>query len=159
MQNRGYRPTSDTNVFIDDNRESQDKLIKIYYCLHSKLNVDVMKTLIRDMENSNLYHAIIVYAEVITSSCKRILENMMRFVFETWNLFELQYDITKHSLYSPHYLATHDEIKALKTARLNIKDLPVLLKNDAVVRYFNFKKGDVIKIDRKNGITAYRIIK
>ena len=36
---------------------------------------------------------------------------------------------------------------------------PVLLSTDPVSRYFNFKKGDIIKIIRKYDIITYRIVK
>ena len=37
--------------------------------------------------------------------------------------------------------------------------IPFLLKTDPIVRYFNFEKGDIIKVIRKDNYISYRIVK
>ena len=37
--------------------------------------------------------------------------------------------------------------------------LPIILKTDPVVKYLNFKKGDILKVTRKSDYIHYRIVK
>jgi DNA-directed RNA polymerase subunit H (RpoH/RPB5) len=152
LHRRGYDKIDDDNLIYRQN----DSIIKVFCCLHSKLNIDKIRSFIQELEQSNIFHTIIIYDNVITSSCKKILEHMVRFTFETFHIREMSFDITEHMYYNPHEKMTHDEIRNLKN---DIKNFPVLLKTDPVCRYFAFKKGDIIRIKRRNGIIIYRLIK
>ena len=63
----------------------------------------------------------------------------------------LAFDITKHKLVPPHIkIKNNSEIEQIKK---NLKidslyKLPVLLKTDAVSKFYHFRKGDLIKIIR-----------
>jgi len=65
-------------------------------------------------------------------------------------------NITKHSLVPKHSLLTNEEVDELK---LEVNKLPLILRKDPVIRWYNFKPGGVCKIDRKNGSIFYRLIK
>lgn len=132
-----------------------ESLIKVFFCMHSKLNIDRIRSYIQDLEQSSIFHTIIVYDNVITSSCKKILEHMVRFTFETFHIREMSFDITQHKYYNPHEKMSIEETRNLKDS----KNFPVLLRTDPVSRYFAFQKGDIIRVRRRNGIIIYRIIK
>lgn len=62
----------------------------------------------------------------------------------------LMIDITKHQLVPKHELVTEDEKKTLKK---NLKlthynQLPTLLTSDAVARFYHFRRGQVVRIER-----------
>ena len=63
----------------------------------------------------------------------------------------LSFDITKHKLVSPHIkITSKNEISRIKK-ELKIDSLiklPVLLRTDAVAKFYHFRKGDLIKIIR-----------
>jgi DNA-directed RNA polymerase I, II, and III subunit RPABC1 len=149
---RGYTQTDDDSLVYRKN----NSLIKVFFCLHSKLNIDRIRAFIQELEQTNIFHTIIIYDNVITSSCKKILEHMVRFTFETFHIREMSFDITEHVYYNPHEKLTNDEIRQFKD---DVKNFPILLRTDPVCKYFAFQRGDIIRIRRKNGIIIYRIIK
>lgn len=150
---RNYRYEAE-DLYKDD---KNDVFVKIFYCLHTKLNIDILKNYIQFLEEHHFTHSIIVHDQIITSSSKKILENMVRFQFETFHLDELQFDITQHILYCPH--SKLNDIEKKKINKDIVKNLPILLHNDPICRYFDFRRGDIIKIQRKNGLIIYRIVK
>ena len=65
-------------------------------------------------------------------------------------LSRLQFNITKHQLVPSHTLVTDDELNLLrKTYNLtNLSQLPKMSKDDPISKYYNFKVGQVCKIER-----------
>ena len=151
LSRRGYE-CIDTDDMVFSNSLSS---IKVFICYNSKLNIERIRSYIQILETKQIFHTIIIYDDVITSSCKKILEHMIRFTFETFHINEMLYDLTEHKFYNRHEKLSSDEIKMLK----DTKYFPILLRSDPVSRYFFFQKGDVIRIFRKNGIIIYRIVK
>jgi len=149
MRKRGYMKV-DECLYENDMGK-----VKIFFCKYSKLNIEKIKQYLQELEMANIVNAIIIYDDVITSSCKKILECMVRFTFETFTCNEMQYDLTEHILYSPHEKLSKEQVSHLGCT----KKFPILLKSDAVCRYFHFQKGNVIRITRKNGIVIYRIVR
>jgi len=148
MKDRGYHKKSDDELIYENEKNNH---IKIFFCMQSKVNIEMMKKYINELNLCNVYHSIIIYSQTITSSAKKILEHIVKFCFETFHIDELQYNITKHVLYSPHEKIEYKD-------KLN-KKIPIIFKTDPVCRYFNFDKGNVIKIIRKNGMIVYRIVR
>lgn len=153
LNKRQYNVIDDEQMIFENPQTNQ--FIKVFLCLYSKLNIERIKAYIQDLEQSNIRHCIIIYEDVITSSCKKVLEYMVRFEFETFQLNEMQYDLTKHCLYNPHEKLSMDEIKSIEST----KQFPIILKSDPVCRYFHFQRGDVIRVRRKDGIIVYRVVR
>jgi DNA-directed RNA polymerase subunit H (RpoH/RPB5) len=152
LSNRGFFE-KEKDIFQNDKEE----LLKIFYCIHMKVNIEIVKNYLQNLEELGIYHCIIVYNQMITSSTKKIFENMIQFEFEIFHLDELQYDLTEHILYYPHIKLKNEEKQQI--SKNIIKHLPIILQTDPVSRYFHFKKGDIIKIIRKGSIIVYRIVK
>ena len=64
-------------------------------------------------------------------------------------------DITTHRYFSPHEKIEGEEEQQIREKYGD--NLPKLFANDAVVCFFGFNIGDIIKITRKDGI-VYRLI-
>jgi DNA-directed RNA polymerase I, II, and III subunit RPABC1 len=152
LMDRGYHFNESEKIYM----KNDDKL-KYFICIHMKVNIDIVKQYIQELEQLEIYHCIIIYNQMITSSTKKIFEHMIKFTFEIFHLDELQYNITKHVLYFPHSKLSNEEIKKIKSNIL--KHLPIIFKSDPVCRYFSFEKGDVIKIIRANQTIIYRIVR
>lgn len=77
----------------------------------------------------------------------------------------LQFNITKHNLVPKHSEVDKEELeKLLNTYNIpNIYHLPLISKDDVIVKYYNFKAGTVLKIERISQTSAihrfYRIVK
>lgn len=74
-------------------------------------------------------------------------------------VFVKEIDITKHSLVPKHeLLSVKEKEELLKKYGINLRQLPRILENDAIVKFLNAKTGDVIKITRNSetaGETVY----
>ena len=64
----------------------------------------------------------------------------------------MKVSITKHYLVPKHEKVPDSE----KFDKKIIDKLPILLKTDPISRFYGFKKGDLIKISRKNNYIFYR---
>jgi DNA-directed RNA polymerase subunit H (RpoH/RPB5) len=98
----------------------------------------------------------IVYQNLITSSAKKAIEHLQDYTMELFEKKELQFNPTRHRLYCPHTKLPKD---SLEVPVGQVPLLPVLLRTDMIARYFHFKRGDVIRVQRKNQSLAYRVVK
>lgn len=152
---RGYIFINKENdVYVYSNESKQ---LVVWFFFNEKLNIDAIKDFIIVLEQMKIKHGIIIYSGNVTSSTKKILEQMYKYKIELFSSSEFKYCLTDHMYYAPHRrlksLESEDIIKRFGSG------LPVILKTDPVSRYFNFSKNDIIEIIRKNGSTAYRIVK
>ena len=130
----------------------------IYLCEREKLNIDGLKEVIETLQSFQIKKCLLVYKSMMTASSKKALDHMFDYDIELWNLSELQYNLTKHSLYIPHERLRDSEI-AKCIQEIDIPRLPKISKNDPVVRFFGWKRNYVLRIHRKDGSIAYRIVK
>ena len=137
--------------------DNDDKQIVIFKNDLDKLNIDYIKEYIKILSDNKLKHAIIIYKNEITPSAKKVIQNLFQFTIEMFKVDELMFNLTKHRLYNKHIRLNDDDKKDfIKKYGVQI---PVILVTDPVSRYFNFKKGDIIKIERKNDVVSYRIVR
>ncbi len=123
----------------------------------AKLNINVIKEYIKVIEELQINRVIIVFSGVITSSAKKVIENLFHIKIELFSNQELLFNITTHKLYRPHTQVVEPELSLLKK-KYGVK-LPILLRTDPVARFHGFEKGDLIKITRKEGFISYRYVK
>jgi len=156
LDKRGYnfKQQIDKNLTL---YEKKNELIIVWFFDIDKLNIDYIKEFIAILENKNYKHGIIIYQNYITSSTKKVLENLYKFTIELFLLKEFQYDMTDFKYYCPHKKLSMEEAKLIKEQFKN--NLPYILKTDVICRYFFFQKHDIIKITRRNQSIAYRIVK
>jgi len=161
LERRGYEKQievateNNTRAFLFSHATRSDVLV--WYFCYDKMNIDSIKEFIHLLENQQIKHGIIVYQNTITTSTRKVIENLFQFRIELFELKEFQYDLTQFRYFCPH-----DVLEPATMADMRKKfgsSLPSLLRTDPVVRYYNFQKGDIIRIARKNGTQAYRVVK
>ena len=116
------------------------------------------------MHKMDIKHGIIVYKNSVTSSAKKIIENLTDISLSTENslkieLFseeELTINITKHVLQPTFERLSDDKSKKFKK-KYGIK-FAILLKTDPISKFYGYEIGDVIKITRK-GYVTWRIVR
>jgi DNA-directed RNA polymerase subunit H (RpoH/RPB5) len=158
MDARGYEITeveADKMVATKDTHN-----ILVISVSDSKLNTNTVKDLVAILEENCLNHAIIVFNDTITSGARKIIElaeQSHKIVIETFNRNELQYNITTHRLQPLFEKCTPQEVSEIKST-CGTK-LPIMLKTDPIARFYNYSRGDIIKIIRRNSFVSYRIVK
>lgn len=76
----------------------------------------------------------------------------------------LMFNITKHELVPPHRLYKGNKFELMDQLMIKSSEqLPYMLHSDPIAKYYNFRKGDIIEIDRPVQATkiskVYRVIK
>ena len=140
--------------------ETEDSLLydtcTVYFTGNVKINIKYIKELIQMMEIQKIDHVIIVYSGGITVSVRKIIELTEYFNIELFEEKELNFNITNHTLVPKHNLVEDkDELLQLVKHR---KNLPLILSKDPIVKFFAFKKGSILRVERGNGTIVYRVV-
>lgn len=120
-------------------------------------NVDFIRDIITISKKYN--HIIIIYQNNITASAKKIA-NSKKFDrrIELFNEKEITpFDKINHSLVPKHILVENPE-PIIKKCGGDIHKFPKLLTTDPIAKYYGYKKNQLIKIIRRNGFVAYRVV-
>jgi DNA-directed RNA polymerase subunit H (RpoH/RPB5) len=156
LECRGYNVTSEEELYITANsNENEDKLV-VFFSNENKCNIQQLKYYMKLTKEMELTHCIIVYPDQITSGAKRGIETQ-ELEIELFSQKELQFNITKHILVPLHQKTDVNESKKIRKEFGH--NLPLILSTDPIVRFYNFKKNDIIKITRKEGFVIYRMVK
>lgn len=156
---RGYEIIEKDDDRILANKQC-GKQICAFLANNHKFNIERIQEYIYMMKKMDVWHCIIVYKDNATPVAKKIVSDSNEMIIELFNEDELQYNITKHYLVPPHELVMFDNSKEYDIFKKKYGDkLPIILKNDPVVRFYGFKKGDILKITRKNGYISYRTVR
>lgn len=168
---REYTITSEDNEKIIATNEKKECIIA-YKTPVSKFNVDRFKEYISKLEqlnkenkNNKYNHIILLYTDCITPTGKRMIAESINIIFELFSIDELQFNITKHRLTPLHQKLNEDDSKLFKE-KYGLK-YQVILTSDPISRFYNYKRGDIIRISRPVKTTtnvnqysiAYRIVK
>lgn len=159
LERRGYtvkEPLDGSTMAFLFMNDTGSTVLVWYFC-YDKMNIDSIKEFIQMLETNLVAHGIIIYQGTVTSSTRKVIENLYQFKMELFDLKELQYDLT-----SFRYFCKHDKLEPSQAAQIKQKfgtSLPTLLRTDPVVRYYNFQKGDIIRVTRRNDTQVFRLVK
>jgi DNA-directed RNA polymerase I, II, and III subunit RPABC1 len=129
----------------------------VFFSDSQKFNVKNIQVYISLMNELEIFHSIIVYKEGVTSFTKKAIEQSMEMKFELFAEEDLQYNITKHRFQPIFERLTEEEANEFKKKYgLNFA---IMRKEDPIAKFYNYQRGDIIKITRKNGYVTYRIVK
>lgn len=162
FHNRGYTKITETKIENTDIQilKARDKegFRVCYFILPcEKLDSNQIRNYAGLLINSvKSKHGIIAYI-----SKTHVVEDIIKqtnisykLEMELFEFDKLQFTIIDNVLVPKHYLETEvdDRLKKIKDK------LPVLLRTDPIVRYYNFRHGDFIRVVRHDGSIAYRLV-
>ena len=124
-----------------------------------KLNVTEIHNVIAQLQKTEINHGLIVYEGFPTPAVKNVISNTadLNINIELFQADDLQFNITEHKLVPKHILLSKEEAAEFKE-KYGV-NIPILLHTDAVARFFDFTKGEIIKIIRRDGFVSYRIVR
>lgn len=161
LTQREYTSVDIGNDFITATKHNGDTIC-VFLTLNSKLNTKCIQEYINLLYKLKYQHGIIIYENVITPSAKKIILNLpaegkYKIAIELFSVKELQFNITQHYLQPSQFkrLEDDDAENFKKTYGINF---PLLMINDPISRFYNYKVGDIIKVIRKDGFVSYRIV-
>lgn len=115
------------------------------------ISTDQVKTM-NDMVRHKPGTHIVLSPNKLSPQAKKERSDAQVFLFD-----DLMINLPKHELVPKHIPVTKDHVLAVLGSVLNVNDLPVLLKTDPIVRWYNFKKGTLVKIENPM-MPSYRIV-
>jgi len=161
LQDRGTPTGSVTKHHLDDLLRADQyrqlieivvEKVKIIYYTPQKLKMpDIKKVLEDDIQSERKYDLyILVLNENPTQNNMKALYDISVNV-EIHLVKRLQFNITKHSLVPKHEVIRDkkiiDEIVDMYKLK-NKYQLPLILKNDPIAKYYGMKPGEIVKITR-----------
>lgn len=162
MQQRGYEIIEDTPEMLVSLKPNGDKVC-VFLNVIEKFSVDEFKNCVSRLEELDIPHCIAIYNDM-TSAAKKMIKNTSNLIlatnhrsleFESFDFKEVQFIATRHNL-----VPKHEKVEAKEAENFQDKDKhPILRTTDPIARFYAFKRGDLIKITRKGGFVAYRVVK
>ncbi|KAK6163039.1 hypothetical protein DH2020_002880 [Rehmannia glutinosa] len=106
------------------------------------------------MNKEMLDRVILILQSKMNSHAQKVLVEYPVKV-ETFPITELLINITKHFLAPRHeILSPEEKDKLLNKHSVEGKQLPKMLENDAIARYYGLEKGHVVKVTYSGGVTG-----
>ena len=144
---------SKLDIFIKNDKKNDNKLFAKFILLN-KVKPNFIRELITKIKeefltSKNDKMLLILKNKPNNSILKIIKESKYKFCQIFW-LNTLQFNITKHSLVPKHIKLEEDEIKNL-LKKYSLKDrlhLPIITREDPVIKYYDILPNSVVKIDR-----------
>lgn len=156
----------EVDLFIDENIKQiigynlqTDERLYILFATEPniKLNVELINRYISYITEKGMSHSIIVHlSKTVNVNIKNIVQNfqvLKNYIIEFLHHDDLRYNITKR-------VPVHEKISGeeYEEVKKYARYLPLLLTTDAVSRFQGFRKGDIVKIYRKDETVIYRIV-
>lgn len=123
----------------------------VYWPKDYKIGVEIVKYYV-SLVTKNEYKAfILVVNGSITVQSRKDMDENIRHVYnaEYFYLNRLQINITRHKYVPKHTkLSEEEKNKIVKAYNTPIENFPYIQESDPVARYYNFREGDLIKVER-----------
>lgn len=137
------------DIFAEN--ETKTKAIYIKFVLIAKLKLAMIKDIIEEIKNESQYENIdilIVLKTKPTNSILKLEKEKGINNIQIMNCKQLQINITKHFLVPQHIKLNVGEVdEVMRKYNLTSKSqFPMMLRDDPIARYYNYKSGDIIKI-------------
>jgi len=156
LHQREYKIEEDKDNYITALKPNGLKMSVLFH-EGSKFDVKAMKETISTMNEMKVTHALIIYKNDVTPATRTTLLRSLEFEIELFAEKDLQYNITKHRL-QPKFERLDTKESSEFTKKYGTM-FPTLRLERPISRFYNYKRGDVIRIIRKDGYITYRIVR
>ncbi|KAM7524448.1 hypothetical protein LguiA_014350 [Lonicera macranthoides] len=178
LKDRGYSiPDSEINLSLEEFRNihgqnpdidrlrisaslesNPSKKVLVVYCGTGMVKVNIIRNIAAQIMNKEtLSKLIIVVQNKITNQAMKETE-LFSFKVEIFQITDLLVNITKHVLKPKHRVLTDGEKKKLlKKYNLEEKQLPRMMLNDAISKYYGLQKGQVVEISYNGESTGLHV--
>lgn len=146
---------SNNNLNLIGKNPKKNSILYISFILLNKIKTvnikDLIKAIDKEIDNNMSHDLIIVLKNKPTTIIKKLEKeyNNLQIMY----CKQLVINPTKHKLVPKHQKINEVELNKLLSdyCIYNKSQLPIILRDDPIVRYYNFKSGDVLKIDASLG--------
>ncbi|KAJ2235398.1 DNA-directed RNA polymerases II 24 kDa polypeptide (RNA polymerase II subunit 5) [Coemansia sp. RSA 485] len=137
-------------TFIVQKRQDPTSQMFVFFPEGESVGVQPIKEYCRRMIQESVNNSIIVYRKKITSSAIRDISGISgKFRIEIFEESNLLVNITEHELVPQHKVLSDEQKKEILTRyRLKETQLPRIMHDDPVARYYGMTRGQVVQIIR-----------
>lgn len=136
----------------EEGKEGENEKLFVYFAdipSGKQIGVDVVKYVVEESDNHGTRNILLVVPVPLSPPAKKEILKLPSYNIQIFTEDELGYDPTSSFLVPPHTLVTTEEKEKL-LKRNTVDQFPIILDIDMMVRYYGFKIGDIIKIERTN---------
>ena len=156
LQQRGYSIIDEEDTHITALKPDGQQMAVFFHDV-PKFGTKGVKEIISLMNEMEVLHALVVYKDDVTPFTKSTLTRSEERRFELFAIEDLQYNITKHRL-QPTFERLEEKEAAEFKQKYGMK-FGTLRLDRPIARFYDYKRGDVIRITRPDGYINYRIVK
>ena len=151
---RGYTIVDDENMTA---LKPDGNQVIVFFNESPSFDTKSMKEIFSVMTETCVEHSIVVYKDKVTPATKSTLEQSEDMKIELFAEEDLQFNITKHRL-QPIFqkLKEEDAVEFKKNFGIKFGTLRI---DRPIARFYDYARGDVIRITRSDGYISYRIVK
>ena len=149
-QNKSLREVL-TYVYEDNN----GKRLLVYYADANddtvKLGISEVAPVIVQMKQYGVGDAIIISSKALSPSANKHIQGLLSYTIQVFDEIEMAYDPTAHFLVPKHIPLTREEAQEfLSSNNIDIEELPNILSDDIIAKYYGLRQGDIVRIEREN---------
>ncbi|KAI8562115.1 hypothetical protein RHMOL_Rhmol03G0009500 [Rhododendron molle] len=159
----GHKPDLDRLRICASLRSNPSKKILVIFCGTDEIRKQNMAGMLNQIANKESLHRVMLILQSKMNCHARKLADEYSVKVETFHITDLLANITKHVL-MPKYeiLTVGDKQKLLKKYNVEDKQMPRMLENDAISKYYGLEKGQVVKVTHNGEFTdslvSYRCV-
>lgn len=154
----GQDPDVDRLRISFSHQSNPSKRILVVFCGPGIVKVNVIRSIISQIVNRDtLTGLILILQNQITNQAMKAV-GLFQFKVEMFQITDLLVNITKHVLKPKHQVLTDQEKEQLlKKYNIEEKQLPRMLKKDAIAQYYGLERGQVVKVTYSGEITESHV--
>jgi len=155
---RGYDIKSEDDTTIIATKTDGNDVI-VFLNIITKFNIQEINAKISLMKDIDISHSIIIYTGTPTPAVKNVITSCpsLGLYIELFLVEDLMYNPTTNRFVPKHELTSEKEAKEIREKTDG--NIPILLKNDIIARFYDFRRKDIIRVTRADGYISYRIVK
>ncbi|KAJ2719435.1 DNA-directed RNA polymerases II 24 kDa polypeptide (RNA polymerase II subunit 5) [Coemansia sp. Benny D115] len=139
-------------TFIVQNKHDPSIQMFVFFPEDESVGIKPIKGYIERMTKDSVTNGIVVYRKKMTPSADRMISMFSgKYRLEKFEESNLLVNITEHELVPQHRVLTDEQKKEiLQRYRLKETQLPRILGDDPVARYYGMTRGQVVQIIRSS---------
>ncbi|XAR63520.1 DNA-directed RNA polymerase [Bertholletia excelsa] len=150
----GQHPEVERLRICVSHRSDTSRKILVIFAGAEEIRKKTIDGILNQIVNKGSLHGVILILQSkMTFHAKKVVDEFSVKV-ETFQITDLLVNITKHII-APKYeiLTSEEKEKLLKNYQVEGKQLPRMLENDAISRYYGLQKGDMVKVSYNGAVT------
>lgn len=156
LEQRKYKILENVDTHIIAIKPTGNQVV-VFFSDTPKFDTKGMKDIINTMNDMDINHSILIYKNDVTSATRNTLAKTEDKKIELFSEEDLQFNITKHRLQPIFERLTEEETIEFKK-QFGLK-CGILKIDKPISKFYNYDKGDIIRIIRQDGYIYYRIVK